>query len=74
MAHQQSQPLTISERMLKVKSLIATSRMATLYQNSEGQSDFFDLSETLELAEEMAGECASDVEMLESKKEKGDEG
>lgn len=69
MTHQASQSLSIAERLLKVKSLIATSRMATLYQNSEGESDFFDLSETLELAENMVGECAEEIEQRLNKKE-----
>lgn len=56
------------ERLLRIKSLLGTSRMATLHLNNEEKSEFWDLSQTLELTEEMIGECAEELN------EKGGEG
>lgn len=64
----QSPKLSMVERLHRIKSLIGTSRKATLHLSDTADSEFHDISEVLEFAEAEIGECA---EQLEEKGGKG---
>lgn len=46
-------------------SLVGTSRLACLHLSDQGDSEFFDVSETLEMVEYMIGEIAEELEKKE---------
>ena len=59
---------TMPERLLRLQSLISTSRMAALHLSDSAESEFYDISEVLKFVEMEIGECA---EQLEEKGGKG---
>lgn len=56
---------TISQRLLRAMSLVGTSRLACLHLSDQADSEFFDVSETLEMVEYMIGEIAEELEKKE---------
>lgn len=56
-------PLTISERLLKLQSRIATIRLACLYKMDDDQ-DFFHLSEAAESVENELSDIAEQMETV----------
>lgn len=57
-------PLTFREKMNKIQSLIATSRIACLHLNDNADTDFYGIGETLSVAEHMVSECADEYENM----------
>lgn len=56
-----AKPLSTHERLLKLKSLLSTVRLAALYK-MEDNPDFFDISETVEMVEQGIGDIAEELE------------
>ena len=54
-------PLSIHERLLKIKSMLSTIRMASLYQMDENP-ELFDISEVVEMVETEIGNIAETLE------------
>jgi hypothetical protein len=54
-------PLSTHERLLKLKSLLSTIRMASLYQMDE-HPELFDISEVVEMVETEIGNIAETLE------------
>ena len=54
-------PLSTHERLLKLKSLLSTVRLAALYKMDD-HPDFFDISETVEMIEQGIGDLAEEFE------------
>ncbi len=52
---------SIHDRLLRIKSMMSTVRMACLYK-METDQDFFDISETTQIMEELIGDIAEELE------------
>lgn len=62
-SQKKSRALTISERLLKLQSCIATIRLACLYKMDDDQ-DFFHLSEVAESVENQLSDLAEQMETM----------
>lgn len=61
-----TQKLSFGERLLRIKSILGTSRMACMQLADQGEPESFDIGETIQTAEDMIGDMADEIENQQS--------